>query len=238
MRIISKKHDYYDKVMIYGADATVIFNRKLVEYHKADDFSPDIEKHFRETFGLLRGKRLDLEAFAVIFCGMIHKGIRIETEERSGFGWVKGYNKTYCFNAKETIKFLENNKIDVEKDFEKRTYTNGKFVKAPVKRRIEMFFEDSGSDKFMNLMIEKRCSILLVERTDYYGDSLKVTENPVLKKVGFFRAVDPYTAYQQLSMFVGGILPKKEKPIIKISDKDMIIKKGFDKWSFRKMKGD
>ena len=56
--------------------------------------------------------------------------------------------------------------------------------------------------------------------------------------VEFFRTCNPYTTYQNLSMFIGGILTKETNPTVDISDKDMVIKKGLDKWSFRRMRGD
>jgi hypothetical protein len=57
--------------------------------------------------------------------------------------------------------------------------------------------------------------------------------NDELKQYDFIRQADPYTAYQEISMFLGG-LAYPEKPIPPVSDKDMIIAKGFDDWSFRK----
>lgn len=42
-----------------------------------------------------------------------------------------------------------------------------------------------------------------------------------------------YTAYQELQMWMSNqAIP--HKPIPKVSDKDMVTAKGFDKWSFRK----
>ena len=237
MRIISKKHDYYDKVMIHGADPTVVFNRKPVEHKDLAEFSQELDNYFRSSFKLTRGGYRSPDLFAVIFCGRIYRGIRIHT--RRAANWlIDVYDETYCYNTEETMKIAKDKKIDMDQGCRNRVYIDGKYVKIPIERRVEMFFEDVGSDKFMSLMIEKRCSILLIERTSVYNLSLRAVENPTLKKVAFFKAIDPYTAYQQLSMFIGGILPKETMPLVEISDEDMIVKKGFDKWSFRRMKGD
>lgn len=239
MRIIAKNHDYYDSVMIHGTDPTIIFNRKLVEYNDSNKFSPEIEKYFRETFSLLRGGQLSPDLFAVIFCGKIYRGIRIYTKkEQEENWWYAGYDKTHCYDPEETLKVLKNNKVDLNEELSNKIYIDGKFIKASAERRIKMFFEDHSSDKFMNLMIEKRCPILLIEKTTTYNASLKAIENPILKELDFFRLFDPYTTHQRLSMFIGGLLPREANPTVEISDKDMIVKKGFNKWSFRKMKGD
>jgi hypothetical protein len=58
--------------------------------------------------------------------------------------------------------------------------------------------------------------------------------NACLKDLEFFRIVDPYTAFQEIAMFLGG-LAVPLKPIPHVDDKTMVEAKGFDKkWSFRK----
>lgn len=60
-----------------------------------------------------------------------------------------------------------------------------------------------------------------------------------LKDLDFPRAVDPYTLFQELSMFVGGVLPRNPNPMVEITDQVVKAEKhGFDKWSFRKHKED
>jgi hypothetical protein len=51
--------------------------------------------------------------------------------------------------------------------------------------------------------------------------------------------MDPFTLFQELSMFVGGVLPRNPNPMVEITDdKVKVAKHGFDKWSFRKHKDD
>lgn len=60
-----------------------------------------------------------------------------------------------------------------------------------------------------------------------------------LKSIGFAEVMDPYTLFQELSMWVGGVLPKSGPTMVTISDgKILTAKHGFDKWSFRKHKDD
>jgi len=243
MRIISKKHDYYDSVMIHGTDPDIIFNRKLVKHNDSDKFSPEIEKYFREPFSLIDARRLSIEPFAVIFCGEIYKGIIVYTRKKKQkenwcYAVYDDYDRVHCYNYEETLKAFNDAGYNIKEELSRRIYIDGKSVIMSAERRIELFFEDSGSDKFMSLMVEKKCPVLLVEKTSSYDLSLKVIENPILKDVSFFRVFDSYTTYQRLSMFIGGVLPRKARPIVTISDKDKIAKRGFDKWSFRKMKGD
>ncbi len=64
----------------------------------------------------------------------------------------------------------------------------------------------------------------------------KIVYNASLKELEFFRLFDPYTAFQEISMFLGGLaVPLKEIP--QVPDKIMVGIKGFDQWSFRKLPG-
>lgn len=55
-----------------------------------------------------------------------------------------------------------------------------------------------------------------------------------LKDMQFFKAVDPVSLYQQLSQWIGGVLPQSGPPMVEITD-DAIkaAKHGMDQWSFR-----
>jgi hypothetical protein len=56
-----------------------------------------------------------------------------------------------------------------------------------------------------------------------------------LKRLGFAKALDPYTAFQELSMWIGGVLGGTSPEIVTIKDdKTLIEGHGFDnRFSFR-----
>ena len=58
--------------------------------------------------------------------------------------------------------------------------------------------------------------------------------NGELKPHNFVRVFDPYAAFQEISMYLGGVLGTNNPPIPHVSDEDLSAAKGFDKWSFRK----
>ena len=61
--------------------------------------------------------------------------------------------------------------------------------------------------------------------------------NPVLQSVDWFKKFDTFTTYQEISMFLGGVLGNVEDNNIPMSDKDKVLSHGFDiKSSFRKEK--
>lgn len=66
-------------------------------------------------------------------------------------------------------------------------------------------------------------------------NSGKVEYNPLIKKYGFEKIIDPYTAFQELYMFLAA-KAKPEKIVPEMSNLDKAFSKGFDRFSFRKDK--
>jgi hypothetical protein len=69
-----------------------------------------------------------------------------------------------------------------------------------------------------------------------WNDKTTITYNDCLKDVEFYRVFDPYSAYQEIEMFLNNLaIPQKDMP--KIPDRENILSHGFDdKLSFRKEK--
>lgn len=58
--------------------------------------------------------------------------------------------------------------------------------------------------------------------------------NPSLKAYKFMKVVDPYSAFQEISQFISGVLGNSEKQTVDISDENRLLQHGFDKkFSFR-----
>lgn len=66
-------------------------------------------------------------------------------------------------------------------------------------------------------------------------NSGKVEYNVILKQYGFEKIIDPYTAFQEIYMFLAA-KAKPEKVIKEMSNADKVFSKGFDRFSFRKEK--
>jgi len=55
-----------------------------------------------------------------------------------------------------------------------------------------------------------------------------------LRELNFQRVLDPWAAWQELSMWVAN-LARPDRPMVQLSDQDVAKKHGYDKWSFRRM---
>ena len=77
-------------------------------------------------------------------------------------------------------------------------------------------------------MIEFDCPVVVVEPKT-------TTKNPILKDYDFQKIVDPYTAFQEIQMYISGVLSTGDKnPQWPISDKLKAESKGFNDLSFRR----
>jgi hypothetical protein len=95
---------------------------------------------------------------------------------------------------------------------------------------------NQGIDQINSLFEKLYRPVFLIEADE--DDLLILEPNPNLRDFNFVKLIDPYTAYQEINMFLGSIMTRPEKPMLTISDKDKIQQHGFDKFSFKAMKGD
>jgi len=80
--------------------------------------------------------------------------------------------------------------------------------------------------------------ILYIGRsTDWQGRQI-IQANPCLNKFNFASQIDPYTAYQELDMFLANTFTTAESPDLVMTEKLKVHSKGMDQWSFRTMPGD
>ncbi len=215
MRIISKFHDYYDLGLSYGIDKTLIFKRVKEETNYN---IPDLEKIIDENKFLYSlchhafgAKTRKFNPIFIGFCGRLIPCMHYRLEYK---GFVK---EDYLYTYKSFMKIW-------------KKYKKKKRWLYPKDEMYETFFglKIYRDDIFFDL----KTPIFIWEKVD---KKYVITKNPCLKDFKFTGIMDPYTVFQEISMYLGGVLGIGEKPIAKISNKEMIEQKGFDyKWSFRK----
>lgn len=55
-----------------------------------------------------------------------------------------------------------------------------------------------------------------------------LVRNPRLKDVRLGSLLDSYALFQEVSMFIGGVMPGQQSPMVQVSDRTQVLKKGFD----------
>jgi hypothetical protein len=256
MRIIGG-NDYYDSASAYGIDPGIVFVRKefrltngdldRIGRYRTKEFyirpndgevaSFNTEQKYR--MGQIGKQKVSVLNPILIFCGKVYNGLFVTITEGSGVHEVKTEHRFW--KADKFNAFLEEHNWIVgafhlwhERGY---TYLEEKFAVRDV------------TDDALQALIEKKIVIVQPKgqppaaEYQYRGragwleaDSDWVANGDSLKDWDFQKAVDPVTAFQEISQWVGGTLSATNGPnTVEITDdKIKIAKHGMDHWSFRK----
>jgi len=249
MRIISKFNDYYDSARGYGFDPKLIYKRetKLLTLEGKVTEAALIEiKDKANNF-----PKYSAPAYtgAVFFCGKYYPYIAIHFKYKWEYyySFNSFYNKMKSISTESSWEFhtsdfgpdtAKNILKELNSQVKKNKYYFG-WGKKLTSESLKGFLSDSGSkitdDSFRYL--NSPAFVIRSARELIYTE-YDIEVNPILKDYNFASAVDPFAAFQELSMYVGNNLVDQMDPEVKISDKTRAESKGFDKWSFRRHKSE
>ena len=263
MRIIGG-HDYYDKAIAYGIDPGVVFVRDS-KYIKNSDMeiigepttpsitlsepkSPSASKWSHPTListwngkgnGTLNGVNYGITGHSVIFCGKSYGGIELRDHKN---------HQTYFFWKYDKLKkWADERGLTCSRSYSwwerKDPNSSEEFIVLPkntasLQRMIDLnisilMLKPKSSFSYRNVSNAHRKDRIewLEQESDWQANCCGLAE------LGFQSALDPYTAFQELSMWVGGTLSANGPNTVTITDdKIKVAKHGFDKHSFRKDK--
>ena len=230
MRIISKYRDYYDAGMGEGQDRSLVFVRHLEIWDlQQNQVPPATLKPFLDYLSATRPGSVNVRRLPV--AGL--------TDLNLYFGaiWLAGRFYPFATLSVREVKNILPNDPQFFYDFdslqqataalgyeisEKASNRFGRAPRAPARS----FFELSGSDRLVPAAYEHRVGL-----ASAFGSRVQL--NPRLQDFEFFRKLNPWEAYQELSMFWGNVAHPDMVPVT-LSEKDRINQHGYDKWSFRR----
>lgn len=228
MRIISSFHDYYDVIQKQGQDRSLIYKREE-EYTTIDGYAlPMLWRYWWRSRDMLA------RAYVVGFCGKIWPMLIVS-------GMDADARKKHCYTPKDVAAWVDANlKSKDRKAYRaKPPKRRGLFHFGHYRIGIEGFFSavHAARESHRELFERLVAPIFTIDVSRFGrrrpGSPLGVTKNACLRNIEFYRVIDPYTAYQELFMYLGS-QAKPEKQIPEVSDRDLASAKGFGKWSFRK----
>lgn len=224
MRIISKFHDYYDGALSQGSDQETIFLRETATIHldrKLRDTLPRVQKETSSYY--FRNNNLEISFFYIGFCGVIIPSVKIVSTEGTGYTKI-----LYSFDEVKSFAEEENLPIDFKKKNKYRFYFR---YDPSCGKDYELFFQNKETTKLEKLFFDYNTPVFVFQEDKR---ELEVITNPNLKELQFFKVKDPYSCFQDIYMYIAGVLLLPTKPLIEVSNESKIHKHGFDKWSFRK----
>lgn len=231
MKIISKFKDYYDGIVnSVGIDSNIIFER--YETHEKEFiikylYTPTYEDKSNYYNNKTNWERMFYSFSLVGFCGKIYPVLQINT-----------YYTTYGPN-KDTVEYI----YDIEKI--KQTYLNcfdQKNTYTAHNHNWDKFISQTNNKQLLNIFLDKKVISFHIHKTGNLSwvegayTIGSVTYNNILKDIHFFKLVDAFTAFNEISIFVAEQL-NTEINEFNMSDKQMVVSKGFDPvYGFRKRK--
>lgn len=228
MYIISKKKDYYeiatavDKSLVWQRHEEVISCERAMKLKRVLDFNR----------GLSTGPLVSL--FIIGFCGVEYIGLVREgclyysdglTRELEDYSWDTPYHKrkvlgNITYDKDKILKHYEHEYAAIPHDSSWR--------KQHMLERID-FIKATHGNTNSDLFLKYRTPVYFI------GNNGIFVKDVILKRSSFISVMDPYTAYQEISMFLGDRLRLRDKETIEISDEHKIASHGYDiKKSFRR----
>lgn len=234
MRIISKFQDYYDGAQGFGHDEHVIYVRHT-EDHAVTDKK---QLNWLDRLPCDRQPLFIATPFIIGFCGVLYPCLRIV------YTGIPGCGKTsYAYSVQDIEKFLQalNDKNKALKAFRVPTkkhtswYSDEVYFRRSAIEAMNPFEPFELIDPFRELNVpvfalgftadgslNTRALSGFVLRTD-----------PELKKLNFQHVMPPFQAFQEIDMFLSGVLGTGNPPMAIVDDKSMKAKKGFGDYSFK-----
>jgi hypothetical protein len=233
MLIKSDFRDYYDHAMKHGVDRSVVYKRYQrkaeTETRKASMYFPSLGKA-----GMSHRFEVKAEDFVIGFCGLVYPVVRLSPD-----GWLFDKERREKTRTAFSIKEVDDY---VRKEFRAKD-SNWYFGRYGARKRFEIHFENVADEngRHAKAFEDNRSPIFVWARRDVFSggkweSKVEITWDAKLEPFEFIRMFEPYTAYQEIAMWLNN-QAEPRKPIPEISDEIMVEIKGFDKrYSFRKDK--
>lgn len=239
MRLISSFKDYYDCIQGMGYDEYPVFVRESRQIEKDKPFRTNIrDREKKEKVSTILDVIDQLpctqdfaEGGVVVFCGRAYPfyeyGGRCYYELDRLISAVKSVRhfENEC-NYAEAKSFLVRFEQKSKKGTRRYRWRRADLSRESWKRYVEETSFDVPTDTFRYFD-----SPIIATSFD---TSVILEVNPMLKDYNFEQVKDPYTAWQEISMFLGNELANQKDPNPPIPDKLKAQAKGFDKFSFRR----
>lgn len=235
MLIVSKFKDYYDSVaftkgvdksIIYKRENNSILDKRFVRTRDTKDYYfPSFSIAHSSVVKYSRYGLTNFSTYIIGFCGKLYPLMITET-------CIKN-NNHYMSDIKQ-IDYIYD--LETIKEYHKKYCSSWE-------GNISNFEEMLNSKMILELFYEYKSPIFILSGESYNwlgnlnNDSKNIQLNPNLKEIQFYKVFETAATFQELEMYISGVLGIDTQKIIEVSDKSKIEGHGFDfKTSFRKEK--
>lgn len=243
MLIVSKFTDYYDGVVgATGVDKSIVYERKQTtpsrkEYYHLLPTAPR-GRYFkmglfdRSSYTEFLPFPTDIQYFIIGFCGKLYTGAEVTvTDHKTMFSNKVYYGGDLHIMLNEYIEGYKQKPQAFEYGASKKSVIQS-FDRS--RMAIESFINDYHEKDYNLVFREFNTPIFVWEYSRSYNPKEKaLIINPILKDYEFYKVKDTYTTFQEIQMYVSGVLGVGEPSMIEVSEKHKLEQHGMDEWSFR-----
>ena len=183
--------------------------------------------------------RHHFEVAHVVLCGRLYNGLHILSSATGGppqqvdNRWIWGAESLANFARDHDLSLVEGRSGVVQTwAWEDKVQ---RLMDEEVQTIEQWFTPQPLPDLARARIVDERITVLSLNPIDSIprdGDRVPRpwrVNQPSLAQMQFAKAVDPYTAYQEISMWIAGVLPQLEPDAVQVTDnKVKIHKHGFD----------
>ncbi len=230
MRIVDKQKDYYDGVMSSGMDMSLPYIR-----HRTNEEVSSWP--FPSVFNYLNSCTVNVRSHVIGFCGSIYPVIQFYPPSVYKQGQMSRDHQVYMCHKVADIDTFMNGPARLNAE-QLKYYTVGKkkpFSAGWSRDDFTHFFESWNKIKSSPVYVKWFDKGNAPIFTCTYEQPYTITYNALLGPYNFGKVKDPYTAFQDIRMWLSN-RAAPEKPIPTMSDADNAARLGHgDKYSFRKL---
>lgn len=247
MRIIGGR-DYYDTAG-YGVDTDITFVREEVELDAGRQISLI---DMRGSYGSPRMSALMGSEGVVVLAGKAYPFMALPDPDKiadlpPGYFGVRSFASLARLNGGADKHFYDADSALATAErlgalaFRKNPRFYGKSERLRMKGHIAEHFAARDADSVMRWAIEQRAAVAIFRPDQRDDRSHRNTVNVKINGAGlagieFWKILPAAEAHMELSNFVGGVLPRDNSPMVKLSDTHRILKAGMSPvTSFRNM---
>ena len=227
MLIVGKHHDYYDTAASFGIDKTVVYNR----LNKTEKFDYKKVKHY--PYPTQISSYRDIKGGLVGFCGNIYP--YIEVTDKS----INDSITHYFYDKDKLNQFLgltSSKKNSWKKGWSWSWYNGSGGLTVRTFTDVERYFNPDSWRDYEKFFTERKIPVFAVKASS--GHNLILEEAPVLKELDFMKVKDAHTAFQDIYMYISGVLGTGLPVTVKTEDKYIQAARGHDgEYSFKNPAG-
>jgi hypothetical protein len=242
MRIISNEHDYYDGVQATGQERSVVYARTPVTLDpRQAPHTPEMLslRPIRFAIGREAERRFDkrlparIAPFAIVFCGRIYYGARLIAP-------------LACFDPDTQRRQVESvihyDPKALARDYQALRADRRLGAKSQRRRfrwgfdclRLQELMARNGDERLAEPLAEAGITILTAAPGTRERGEIVFERDSLLAPYEFYQLFDAWSAFQEIAMWIGGVMARPERAAAPIGDEDLARAKGFDEWSFRR----